>query len=166
MCLRADHRFWKFAPFTLLQLQLLMRKKSALKNWVLVMFSKCSNKKQHLYPLLRLPKGGLEWNKCPQLCPPRLLECVNKEFIWEFKRGFFFFSNGKDLNLAGKLFSIKFGLYQIPFPSFLFGKRRALCLPEALWFLNMHLKVSFHFCFYLLEACYEKCAAGVISSWI
>ena len=66
------------------------------------------------------------------MCPPRFLEFVNKEFVWEFKRGFVFFSNGKDLNLARKLFSIKFGLYQIPFPSFLFGKRRALCLPEAL----------------------------------
>ena len=50
------------------------------------------------------------------MCLPGLLECVNKEFVWEFERSFVFFSKGKDLNLARKLFSIKFGLY-IPFPS-------------------------------------------------
>ena len=38
----------------------------------------------------------------------------------------------KDLNLERKLSSLKIALY-IPFPSFLFGKRRGLCLPEALW---------------------------------
>ena len=66
------------------------------------------------------------------MCPPRLLECVNKEFDWEFKRGFVFFSKGRDLNLERKVFSVKFELY-IPFPSFLFGKIRGLYLPEALW---------------------------------
>ena len=62
---------------------------------------------------------------------PRLLESVNKEFVWEFKRGFVFFPKGKDLNLEGKLSSVKFGLY-IPFPSLLFRKKRAQCLPEVL----------------------------------
>ena len=39
--------------------------------------------------------------------PPRLLECVNKEFDWEFRRGFVFFSKGKDLNLEEKLSQCK-----------------------------------------------------------
>ena len=93
------------------------------------------------------------------MCSPRFLECVNKEFVWEFRRGFVFFSKGKDLNLEGKLSSVKFGLY-IPFSSLLFKKTCRLCLPEALRSRNMHLKVSFHFCFYRLEAFYETCAAN------
>ena len=129
-------------------------KTSTLQNWGPLMFSAA-----RFISFAVFAWGSLEWNKCPQLCPARLLECVNKEFVWEFRRGFVFFSKGKDLNLEGKLSSVKFGLY-IPFSSLLFKKMCRLCLPEALRSWNMHLKVSFHFCFYRFEAFYETFAAN------
>ena len=92
---------------------------------------------------------------------PRLLECVNKEFVWLFNRGFVYFSKGKDLNLERKLSSVKFGLYT-PHPSLLFRKMRGRCLLEVLHVVLKHAfqKVIFHFCFYRLEAFYEKCTGN------